>query len=119
MLLINIPDSPYSEQNITLDGLTLQLILKYNIINSSWYLDIKTGSGKSEILSGIKVTPNRNLTGRHLVQELSGGDLWCLRSKNDFSPIDRDNFGEGEAYNLLWIPNSEVEEAELDGILQL
>jgi hypothetical protein len=119
MLLINIPDSPYSEQNITLDGLLIKLILKYNVISSSWYLDIKSGSGVTNLLSGIKITPNRNLTGRHLIDELSGGSLWCLRTKSDLSPISRGNFGEGKTYGLFWISDYEIEEVGLNGVLQL
>ena len=119
MLRINFPDSPYSSQNITVNRTTINLTLKFNVIDESWYLDVKSGSGAVDILSGAKLTPNRNLTGRHLLPSISGGDIWCLRNKNTSERIGRDNVGKGKSYNLFWIPDAEITEAGFDGILQL
>ena len=119
MLLINIPDEPYYTQRVTLESTAIRLITKFNSRNNSWYLDIKTGGGSSDILSGIKIMPNQNLTGRYDLPLLPDGNFFCLRTQNRFDDIGRDNFGNDKVYQLYWVPTDEELEAGLDGITQL
>lgn len=115
---INIPDSAYSEQRVSLSNNLVILVLKFNIRNQAWYLDIKNSDGSENILTGLKLMPNQNLTGRYILPELGNGNLWCLRVKNDFSRIDRDNLVSG-SYSLTWLSNTEEQELNLDGVIQL
>lgn len=119
MLLINTPDEPYSSQRVTISGTTLTLTLKYNSRNTSWYLDIKTGSNSKEILTGIKIMPNQNLTGRYVLPLLPEGNFYCLRTQNRFDDIDRDNFGNDKVYQLFWASTEDEEELGIDGSIQL
>lgn len=119
MLAINTSDNPYSEQQIVVSGLVLTLVMRFNIIDSSWYLDIKNSSSTVDIKVGIKVMPNQNLTGRYILPSLEGGNIWCFRKVDTDSEIGRDNLGIDKEYCLYWITDEETEEAGLDGVLQL
>lgn len=116
---IKIPDSAWHIQDVTVSGTLLRFTFKYNTADESWYIDLKTASDR-DILSGVKVMPNQSLTERYsYTQDLPDGNLWCVRRKNDFSPVSRDNFGIGKAYELWWITGEEEEGANINGIIQL
>lgn len=118
-VLIKVPDSPWSSQRITLKGESFLFVLKFNTRNESWYLDIQT-TLEEAIVSGIKIMPNQNLTYRQKYKtSLPDGNLWCIRGKNDFSDIGRDNLGIDETYELMWLSTEEEEEFGIDGRIQL
>lgn len=119
MLIINTDKLPYTEQVVALSGVSVTLIFKYSIITESWWLDIKDRSGTVEILSGVEITANRNLTGRHILEGFPAGNLYCLRNKATTNKVSYDNFGANEEYSLYWIPRNEEEEFGIDGIIQL
>ncbi len=118
-LLINTLGSPYSQQRVSVSGLALTTVLKYNSRNSSWYLDILDSAGEDIILAGIKIMPNQNLTGRYILDSLPNGNFWCFRQKADYSDVSRDNFGADEVYGLYWVPATEEEELGINGVIQL
>lgn len=118
-LKILTSSEPYSEQRVTIGGISLTLTFKYNSRNSSWYMDIKDGSNTNTILSGIKIMPNQNLTGRYILKNFPSGNFWCIRQKNDFTPINRDNFGSDKVYALYWLTSQEEGEAQIDNKIQL
>lgn len=116
---IKVPNSAWHEQAIIVSGTVIRLIFKFNTADQSWYIDILDNSGNG-ILYGLKVMPNQNLTGRYnTLQNLPDGNLWCIRDKNDTSPVGRDNLGIGKAYNLVWYSSAEEEELGINGRVQL
>lgn len=119
MLLIRNADHPNSRQTVTLGGNLVNLHFKYNTRNSSWYLSVLDSSNNDIILSGLKVMPNQNLTGRYNVEGLLSGNLWCIRNSNDFSPVDRNNLGEDKSYSIYWIPSEEEVEVDINELIQL
>lgn len=116
---IKVPNSAFSEQqvNIGLDQITL--ILKFNSRNNAWYLDIKDSSADAEILSGIKVMPMQNLTGRYILDNFPSGNIWCMRQNSVSDPIGRDNLGTDKDYGLWYFSNEEEEELGINGNIQL
>lgn len=119
MLLIRNPNSPNSRQTVTLGDNLVNLYFKFNIRNQSWYITIKDSSNENTILSGVKVMPNQNLTGRYILEELSGGNLWCIRNSNNFSDVGRSNLGEDKTYSVYWISSDEEIEVNIDDLIQL
>lgn len=118
MLYINNANSPYSEQRVSLGGFVYTLILKYNSRNESWYLTLKDSSGEEELLSGIKLAPNQSLTNRYLLEDFSG-NLMCLRVKNNYTPLNRDNLGREGVYRLVWLSEEESTLVGVNNIVQL
>lgn len=82
-------------------------------------MSVKDSSNNNTIISGLKVMPNQNLTGRYDIEELLSGNLWCIRNSNDFSAIDRYNLGEDKSYSIYWIPSEEEVEVNIDDTIQL
>lgn len=119
MLLINNPDHPNSKQTVTLGDSLVTLYFKYNSRNKSWYIDIKDSTDTDAIIDGIKVMPNQNLTGRYILNDLAGGNLWCIRNTQDYTSIDRDNLGEDKTYSIYWVTDEEEAEAGVDEYIQL
>lgn len=118
-LKINTSNYPYTEQRVTLGRNVVTLVFKYNIVDESWYMDIFTSEGQTPIKTGIKIMPNQNLTGRYILDNLKGGNIWCLRQKRDFTPVTRDNFGGDRTYQLYWLSSDEEEEIGVDDVIQL
>jgi hypothetical protein len=118
-VLIKVPDSPWSSQRIPLKGETFLFVFKFNTRDESWNLDIQT-TLENPIISGIKIMPNQNLTFRQKYKtQLPSGNLWCIRSKNNFSPIGRENLGIDKTYELMWLTPEEEEEFGINGRIQL
>lgn len=116
---IRIPDTPFSEQKVVIGDNLLTVILKFNSRNNSWYLDIKDAVGENNIISGIKIMPNQNLTGRYVIDEFSNGNLWCQRNVNTDTVLGRDNFGINKDYGLIYLSNDEEEILGINGFIQL
>ena len=119
--VIKVPDSAYSDSEVTLSGKTYIFTFKFNSRNSSWYLDLKDSDGDI-ILAGIKIMPNQNLTGRYISttsENFPDGNLWCFRALNDFSPIGRDNFGLGKTYELTFLTHQDEEDFGIGNTIQL
>ena len=117
---IVVPDSAWSEQQITLGGETYNIVFKFNNRDSSWRFDL-FDLDQNEIISGIKIMPNQNLYERYknTYPELPSGALICFKSKtSDINPLGRSNLGVSETYNLIWLSDDEVTEYNLNGIIQ-
>lgn len=109
MIYINNADSPYSEQRVSVGGGVYTLVFKFNTRNKSWYLSIYDASKTTVIQAGLQLKPNSDLTGRYIIDGLTGS-FWCIRVKNDTSPINRDNLGRNKSYRLVWVNDSEAEQ---------
>lgn len=117
---IVVPDSAWSEQQITLGGETYNIVFKFNNRDSAWRFDL-FDLDQNEIISGIKIMPNQNLYERYknTYPELPSGALICFKSKtSDINPLGRSNLGVGKTYNLIWLSDDEVTEYNLNGIIQ-
>lgn len=116
---IKISDSAWQRRTVTLGGTPLSFDIKFNDRDKSWYLDIYT-IDRDLLIGGIKVMPNQNLTHKYrYLNLLPDGDLWCIRTQNDFSPIDRTNLGINKTYTLVWINYEEQENAGIYDTVQL
>lgn len=113
---IKVEDNPYQETLITLNGESLYITIMYNTSDDtantgkgSWYFDI-ANRNKEAVLSGVKIIPFQNLTGKYLhVNRLLDGALWCVNTKDGTSDIGRDNFGTDKDFRLWFISNTEAE----------
>lgn len=117
---IVVPDSAWSEQQITLGGETYNIVFKFNNRDSAWRFDL-FDLDQNEIISGIKIMPNQSLYERYknTYPELPSGAIICFKSKtSDINPLGRNNLGVSKTYNLIWLSDEEVTEYNLNGIIQ-
>jgi len=116
---IILRDDAYYSQIVSLSNSLFKLTLKFNSVNQSWYLDISSVSGREKYLTGIMIVPNQNLTGRYIVDELSEGNLYCVKNSNTKEPLGFSNFGNNKDYRLYWIPSNEERELGINELIQL
>lgn len=106
---IAIPDAAWSESSPSLGGITYDITFRFNdrdIEDPHWRMDIRRGS--VDIRLGVKVVPYLLLLDRYTLDDFNHGDIICVRSKSDYSPVGRDNFGIGKAYELIYLTNQEI-----------
>lgn len=116
---IKVLDRPFFNQDVILGGRTYNLLFKFNGSDKSWYLSLRD-SFNTELLTGIKVLPNQNLTEVFAYQnKLIGGNIWCFKSKDTKDPIGQDNLGIDEAYELIWLTTEDEQALEINGTIQL
>lgn len=108
-LQILVSKNPNSTQRVSLNGYSFSLRLVYSPRQESWHIDLSLANNRDLILSGIKLQPNQNLTGRYKIPILSGGDLYCIRAANTNYPLNYENLGPGKDYSLVWITDAEKE----------
>lgn len=107
-LEINIPDSAWSSQEVTLDQTNLKLELLWNTRNNAWHINIYDINA-TPILEGIKLTENVSVTGRYTDKLLPDGNIWCVRYNPQAKVITRDNLGR----DFLLIYFTEEEERDV------
>jgi hypothetical protein len=116
---IRVPDSAFHTQSINIGGRAFNITFKFNESDKSWYMRLSSLS-EEDLTSDIKVMPNQNLTGRFPTESpLTEGNIWCLRFKNDYSPIGRYNLGVDKNYELVYLTFEEEEEIGISGTVQL
>lgn len=103
---IPVPDSSYSEVNISLSGSTYNIIYKLNSRDNRLYFDIYLED--SLIKSGIKVMEDQSLLGRYLLDDFLHGDIFCLSKENTNDDVSLDNIGFNKPYGLFYLTNSEL-----------
>lgn len=124
-----IPADTYSfDTNYTFEGNEFNFKIYINKATQRWYLDIRepttinnTIQENNEILSGLKIMPFQNLTGRYksVNRKLFSGDIWGMPVDPDFTSlevVDNTNFGGDLKYGLFYLTASES--AEMDLFLQ-
>jgi hypothetical protein len=116
---IILRNDPYYSQIISLSNSLFRITLKFNSVNKSWYVDIASVSGREKYLTGIMVVANQNLTGGSIVEELSEGNLWCLKDSKTQERLGFNNFGNNKDYSLYWIPSNEEQELGINELIQL
>lgn len=107
-LSINIPDTPWSRQNISLAGKTYRFTFTYNERSKRWYLEISLGS--KTIISSVKIIEGVDLIGRYVLDDFDHGKLFCAPQKQTSDTVGRDNFGIGKDYELFYFTNEELEQ---------
>ena len=118
-LEIFVPSTPYSEQQVSLGESVLTFEFKFNSRNSSWYLNLYDSQKETEILTGIKIQPNQNLTGRYKLEGFPLGALWCLRVQSSEEVLGRYNLGVGKNYSMFYLSDDEELERVANGFIQL
>jgi hypothetical protein len=107
MEYIKIPDNPESFQVISLSGQEYVVQLTYNTADAHWRLSLLDLNYKA-IVAGLKVMPSQNLTWRYrYIEGMPSGNIYCMRYKNDFSDVGRDNLGLGKTYQLVYLTEQE------------
>lgn len=107
MQFIKVPDAPESTQTLSLSGVEYNIRLTFNTVDKHWRLDIRD-LDLNEIVSGLKVMPNQNLTWRYrYIESMPAGSIYCMRQKNDFSDVGRDNLGVDKTYVLIYLTETE------------
>ena len=107
-LRINIPDSAWSTQSISLGGQDYEFEFKYNEREDRWRFSIKQGD--TSIVSGIKVIENQVFLLNYDLPLFAHGDILCLRILQDDEQVGRDNFGLDKPYELFYYSYTELDE---------
>lgn len=116
---IKVSERPYFNQDVILGGRTYNLLFKFNDSDKSWYISLRD-SFKNDLLSGIKILPNQNLTEVFSYKDLLlGGNIWCLKSKATKEPLGLDNLGIDKSYELFWLTTEDEEALDVNGTIQL
>lgn len=110
---IRVDDLPYQEQQILLNGVTLYVRISYNsaYLRDPWVIDI-LDSNKDNLLVGKRLTATTNITGLSLdLTDILGGYLFCVNTIGTRTPMNRDNLGTEDVYQLHSYSNQEIEDA--------
>lgn len=105
-LKINVPDSGWSEQNISLNGVTYRFEFHFNGRDERWRMDIYLED--TPVIKGIKIMENQSLLGRYNLEDFDHGDIFCFRMEEDGNPVGRDNLGISKPYQLVYYSNDEI-----------
>jgi hypothetical protein len=85
-------DLPNYSFRVTLSGVIYTLYLHYNVRMDRWIMDIQDASG-NQILSGIALIINRNLTGQYRTLQIPTGVFFCTDETNKDTQPTLDSFG--------------------------
>lgn len=105
-LKINIPESAWSEQSVSLSGINYRFVFTFNGRDERWRLSIYIGN--TAVIEGVKILENQALLSQYLLDDFNHGELFCIRLKKDGLPVGRNNFGLGKAYELIYYSNEEI-----------
>lgn len=104
---IPVPLEAYSEVNITLSGLSYNLVFKLNSRDSRLYFDLY--SEDVLIKAGIKIMESQSLLGRYILEGFSHGDIFCIRKENIDENATLSNTGINKPYGLFYLTAEELE----------
>ncbi len=102
-----VPDYAY-DQNVFLEGLNIQLSLRWNFTDAAWYMDlaiVDTGT----TIRGIKLVGGKNLLEQYAVTEL--GKLFMVDTELKFENPDFDNIG--DRFKLLYVLKENADDIPL------
>jgi len=104
---IPVPTLSFSEINVTLGGISYNIIFRGNERDERLYFDIYTED--TLVKAGVKVMENQSLLYRYLLDDFPNGDILCLsRSGNSEGIATLSNIGLGKAYGLFYLTNEEL-----------
>lgn len=110
MIVINVPDAPWSEVRTTLSGIPYLIIFRFSTTDERWRMDLYKYDG-TPILTGNKILEGSpSLLGGHILDDFPDGDIYLLRQQNDGLPCGRHNLGIGKPYELVYAEHRELAE---------
>ncbi len=100
-----IPTQPQAQQmQITLGAVAYNLVLRWNVPNNSWMMDILDDSG-NQVLSGIPLVTGEDLISQFAYLEIGGsigaGELQVQTTSDTFAVPTYANLGTDG--NLYWL----------------
>ena len=105
-LKINIPNTSWSEQSVSLGGIEYQFVFSFNGRDERWRLSILRQG--TSVKAGVKLMENQLLLNRYTLTDFDHGDLFCVRLKKDNLPVGRENLGFGKPYEIVYFTNEEL-----------
>lgn len=110
-LQIRTPQNAWSRQQVIIDGIVLNLELRWMSRESVWVIDI-FDTNNNTILTGVKLTENQSIDLRYYRPELPiNGNFWVLRFEASADLITRTNLG--TAFQLVYLTEEEESVAGL------
>lgn len=105
---IPVPSESYAEINITLSGISYDLIFRSNSREGGrLYFDLY--SEGVLIKSGIKIMESQSLLSRYVLDGFSHGDIFCLKKDNTTDDVVLSNIGISKPYGLFYLTLEELE----------
>lgn len=105
MLSLFVSSESSSITRITLNNTVFYLKLVWSTREESWYFSL-LDVDKDYIIQGVKLTFGVSPTTKIEVNPL-GGNLYILKTQDTTEVIGRNNFGQGLAYELIYLTTSE------------
>ena len=105
MIQIGVPDTPHSQQDLSLSSQFTSIELTFNSLDKLWRVNLYVDGELA--FSGLTVVEPGFLLSNYSSAKFQG-ELVCLRLKNDAQPVGRHNFGVGKAYGLFYVSPSEL-----------
>lgn len=104
-LQIRTPQNAWSRQQVIIDGVVLNIELRWMTREGVWCIDIFDTLNAS-ILTGIKLTENTSINLGYYSPELpSTGNFWVLRFDSSADTITRTNLG--TSFQLVYMTEDE------------
>jgi hypothetical protein len=107
MLSINVPESAWSRQRITLGGVVYDFVFQYNTRDERWRLSIYQEN--SVVLEGVKIMSTEDLLSKYKLQNFKHGTLYCVKSKKVNGEATYNNFGIDKPFTLVYLTTAELE----------
>lgn len=108
MFEIRVPNNKDATQRLSLEGNTYFFRTYFNSRKQGWTFDLTDSEG-NEIVMGVAIAPNQNLTYRYEIGNPLEGDFVCLRLSNTEQPIGRSNLGFNKDYTILFMTPEELD----------
>lgn len=97
-----IPEEPYSEIRLTIDGKVYSVIFKYTDV-SGWMFDLLSDDKSVEYVSGVPIRHSVSLLGRYKSQLPFSGDLICIKYTNTKDSLNLTNLGFEKDYRIIYL----------------
>jgi len=107
---IRTPTIAWSEQQLTIGGIALNFILRWETREEVWVADLFDTNGNS-ILTGVALRENESINGAYYRPALPDGDFWVLRFESQADTITRNNLG--TSFKLIFLTEAESIDAGL------
>lgn len=110
---IRIDNTPYQEQQVILNGVTLYIRISYNesYLRDPWVIDI-LDTNKNNVLVGKRLTATTNISYLSLdLTDIIEGHLFCVNTIATRESINRNNLSTDGSYQLHSYSNTEIENA--------
>ncbi len=107
-LTLETPTTANEELETSLAGIVYKFKYSFNTRDQRWRLSIYREN--APVILGIKIVENVSLLSQYILDDFDHGDIFCIRSKDDGKDVGLDNLGIGEAYELIYFSNEELQQ---------